>query len=281
MSLIKELLKPIFLSLVSTERTHIRTYKLITELAYRERLKSCKNEFARKYAQHFFSQTDEDGLTIEIIGRVSTSSRPTFLELGVGDGLENNSLILLSLGWEGSWYGGEKLAFDHNQSQRLKFKMQWIDKDNIIDIYQESLSYNRTSQHEIISIDLDGNDLDITEKLLKFGAKPNLFICEYNGILPPQSNWKMEYNGEHRWEGDSYFGASLGAFVELFKSHGYFLCACNPQTGSNAFFVRSEYRNKFPDIPNSISDIYQSPFYWIDNKFEHKISPNFIKSLTL
>jgi len=276
---IKELLRPIFGSLISSEKTIIRNYKILTEIMYKERLSNINNDFAKKFAKNYFSQTDEDGITLEIIKRVINKNEPTFLEFGVGDGLENNSLVLLSLKWRGSWFGGEDLAFKYNNRTRLQFEKIWINKDNILDLYNSSLKYHGVSQHELVSIDLDGNDLYLVEKMLEAGACPKLFICEYNGIFPPGSKWKMKYDDSHLWDGDHYYGASLRSFVDLFSRYNYFLCACNPQTGTNAFFVRSEYRNSFTDIPDSIEDIYIHPCYWVDNKFKHKITPKFISSI--
>jgi hypothetical protein len=51
------------------------------------------NRFGAKY----FSQGEEDGLTLEIIKRLGIKNG-TFAELGVGNGLENNTLILLASG---------------------------------------------------------------------------------------------------------------------------------------------------------------------------------------
>src|SRR5947209_3607764 len=59
------------------------------------------NRFGGKY----FSQADEDGITLEIIKRLGIKTG-TFAELGVGNGLENNTLILLANGWRGFWIGG-------------------------------------------------------------------------------------------------------------------------------------------------------------------------------
>ena len=50
---------------------------LLAEIVYRQRLSSCKNDFAKKYAKKHFSQTDEDGITIEIINRIK-STKKTF-----------------------------------------------------------------------------------------------------------------------------------------------------------------------------------------------------------
>jgi hypothetical protein len=49
-----------------------------------------------------FSQDGEDGIILEILRRVGVKSR-RFLEIGVGNGLENNTAFLLYQGWSGMW----------------------------------------------------------------------------------------------------------------------------------------------------------------------------------
>ena len=53
-----------------------------------------------------FSQSDEDGITLEIIRRLALS-RGCYAELGVGNGLENNTLVLAAIGWRGFWVGAQ------------------------------------------------------------------------------------------------------------------------------------------------------------------------------
>ena len=77
------------------------------------------NQFVR-YGKHCFSQSDEDGLTLEIIKRIGINDG-IFAEFGVGDGTENNTLFLLSLNWKGFWSGGEDIAFDVSKTKRLSF----------------------------------------------------------------------------------------------------------------------------------------------------------------
>ena len=38
---------------------------------------------------------------------------------------------------------------------------------------------------DLISVDLDGNDLYFCEELLKNGFRPSVFIVEYNAKFPP------------------------------------------------------------------------------------------------
>ena len=263
------------------QQTINRIDSIFEKDTFDKRISKCKNDFARNFARHHFSQSDEDGLTIEINKRIinAKENKNTFLELGVGTGCENNTLILLAMGWEGSWFGGEGLSFDHTISDRLKFQKIFISKENIKNIYEKSLAENNVDQHNLISIDLDGNDYEIVRSILEFKANPNIFIVEYNAIFPPEIRWKMPYNAKHTWNRDSYFGASLASFVDLFKSYNYFLCACNPSTGSNAFFVKNQYRDLFEDVPESINDVYMEPNYLGRGKNHWPISPKFISSI--
>ena len=100
-----------------------------------------------------FSQSDEDGITLEILKRLDIQ-KGSFLEFGVGDGTENNTLILLALGWNGMWFGGEDLIFNPTGSKKLNFKKVWITKENIYKLYESS-----SLKPDLISIDLDGNDI--------------------------------------------------------------------------------------------------------------------------
>jgi hypothetical protein len=59
-----------------------------------------------------FSQNDEDGILLEILRRLDIVDPRSFIEFGVGDGTENNTIILLAKKWRGAWVGGENLAFD-------------------------------------------------------------------------------------------------------------------------------------------------------------------------
>src|SRR5438477_11062884 len=56
-----------------------------------------------KYGYRVFSQNDEDGIVAEIFSRIGVTTE-TFVEIGVDDGTECNTLNLLALGWRGIWF---------------------------------------------------------------------------------------------------------------------------------------------------------------------------------
>jgi len=255
---------------------------LLAENIRLSRINKCRNEFARKYAARYLSQSDEDGLTCEIVNRIEKENgfiNKSFCEIGVGDGTENNTLVLLSKGWSGIWYGAERLLIDTECSDRLDFEKVWVDKENIVDLYEKGLKSQEVNDYTVLSIDIDGNDFYILETILESGYRPECIVCEYNGIFPPEVDWVMPYNAKHIAGKDHYYGASLGSLNNLLRSSGYFLCACNPSTGVNAFFVKNEYANSFKDVPDEIGRIYVDPYYMTGYSFRHHISPKFIENI--
>jgi hypothetical protein len=218
-----------------------------------------------KYGGKVYSQNDEDGITFEILRRMGIA-HGVFAEFGVGNGVENNTLGLAACGWSGIWVGAGDLAFETNpgRSVRLNFHYQkaWVTRSNILHLHRRGLDLIRQSQCDLISMDLDGNDYYFAEELLSSGAAPKVFIVEYNARFIPPIRFIIEYDDEHRWIGDDYFGASLASFVDLFQKHQYFLACCNI-TGTNAFFLQERYRPLFNDVPTAIEQLYASPKYFL------------------
>ena len=93
------------------------------------------NSFGKKC----FSQTDEDGITLEIINRLKIK-KGVFAELGCGNGTENNTIILASLGWKGFWIGTENLAFKYKNSKSFQFLKEWITKENVVEHFLKGLN---------------------------------------------------------------------------------------------------------------------------------------------
>ena len=217
------------------------------------------------YGGKVYSQNDEDGITFEILRRIGIS-HGVFAEFGVGNGVENNTLALAAAGWSGFWTGAGDLAFDTNpgRSAQPNFHYQkgWITLSNIVDFHRDGLTAIGRPRCDLISLDLDGNDYYFVDALLSSGVTPKLFIVEYNGRFIPPIKFKIDYDPDHLWAGDDYFGASLASFAALFETHDYFLACCN-LTGANAFFVRNEYRPSFGDIPTEIERLYATPKYFL------------------
>ncbi len=218
------------------------------------------NPFSR-FGNKCFSQTDEDGFTLEIIRRINPINK-TFLELGVGNGSENNTLVLKALGWSGQWIGNEDLLVPFSN-----YTKAFITKENILSLINVTPT--------VLSIDLDYNDYHILSEILS-KHRPDMFITEYNAKFPPPIDFVVPYNAKRVWDWTEYFGASLQAFANLVEDI-YFPVVCNPTTGANAFFVHNTYKSKFSEIPELLRDIFVPPRYQVETV--HNCHPQSIETL--
>jgi len=258
-----------------------RCTKLSDLLLYQQTLnlqKSHPNPLNR-FGKKCFSQTDEDGITLEIVRRLDITCNGVFAEFGVGNGLENNTLILACLGWRGFWVGGEKLAFHLVPSNKFTYIEGWITADNIAGLARKGMGFLQAGQIDVVSLDLDGNDIYFVRTLLENNVAPKLFIVEYNAKFPPPVRFQIQYNPDHRWSGDDYFGASLCSFTDLFTEHGYRLICCNSHTGANAFFIHADHQHLFRDVPTDIGDIYVGPRYHLYENYGHPASARVVEEI--
>ncbi len=274
---LKSILRKVFSLFTIGLVSNLRQANDLLLLRHWEYLKNNTRNPLNRYGAKYFSQNDEDGITLEIIRRLQIENG-VFVEFGVGDGSENNSLILLANGWKGFWVGGEELCFDPEiNTDHFCFLKRWVVLENIVGIYRAGLEQIKEKSVDVVSLDLDGNDYYLIEELLASAkSAPQLFIVEYNSQFPPPVRWRIPYNAKHVWACDDYFGASLVEFVDLMKRYGYSLICCN-FSGSNAFFVKEESLHLFPEVPEDISAIYCQPLYYNLQSCGHRTSPKSIE----
>lgn len=263
-------LRRFFISPVSTPLNELY------DLTLREQTEALRRNHVNplnRSGRKIFSQTDEDGITYEILDRLGVGIDGTYAEFGVGNGLENNTLALALRGFRGFWVGGQELAFSVPNSRKFTYLKNWITRDNIVALARQGMAAISASQLDVVSLDLDGNDLYFCDELLVNGILPKLFIVEYNAKFPPPTEFTIDYDPNHRWLDDDYFGASLSLFNKLFVKHGYRLVCCNAHSGANAFFVNERYAAAFDDVPTDIARLYIEPRYHLLRRYGHRNSP--------
>jgi len=194
-----------------------------------------------------YSQNDEDGIIREIFTRIGVTNK-VFIELGIGNGLENNTLALLFNGWKGLWIDSSSKSVndvkrhfaDIISKEYLQCIETFITKDNIDEVISSHIRYEEI---DLLSIDIDGNDYHIFNAITCIN--PRVVVIEYNAKFTPPILFCVDYDESHVWAFNDCFGASL-KFLEInFAEKGYCLVGCNI-TGSNSFFVRKDLvGNKF------------------------------------
>lgn len=234
-----------------------------------------------KYGKRYFSQADEDGILLEIIRRIGLS-RGVCVEVGAGNGLENNTLNLLVRGWPSVWIDGGGLAFNPKCNPKmLSFQQCFVTLENIVTTVSRGLEELGESVIEILSIDVDGNDGYFAEALLAAGHTPSVIVIETNEIVPPPIRFAQPYLASYVWDKTKNSGWSLQSLVDLLSGHGYRCVACNLQTGVNAFFVRSDHLSSFHDVPQDLEAIYVGrsahPIKFRDRRTE--VTPDLVELL--
>lgn len=261
---------------------HPHTARFVGEIqnSLRQQKQAAHPNPLTRQGRKFFSQNDEDGILREILRRIhgGDTRDKKFIEFGVGNGLENNTLLLVMQGWRGFWVGGEELALGLKPEHgKLAFHQGWINRETALAHYLRGCMYLDSAHIDVFSLDLDGTDLYVAEAILAAGHRPTVMVCEYNGKFPPPIEFTVPYDPKFTWNGSDYFGASLQSYVNLLTRYEYQLIACNI-TGANAFFVHKPYAEQFSDVPASIDQIFVAADYGFVTGIGHPIYRETIES---
>lgn len=218
-----------------------------------------------------WSQNYEDGMIAEIFRRIGPTTK-TFLEIGVGNGTENNTTLLLSAGWNGWWIEADPAHCDSISTQlqkmpeaarRLKVKQAFVSPDNINGLLAD-LAIPR--EVDLFSLDIDLNTYHIWAALDQF--RPRVVVMEYNAAFPPDQVWIHPLRADETWDYSQAYGASLKAFELLGTRFGYSLVGCD-FTGNNAFFVRNDLVKNLFSNPFTSENHYEPARYYLLHRLAH------------
>ncbi len=210
----------------------------------------------RAYAQ-VYSQCCEDGFIAEIFARIKPKHK-TFLEIGIEDGLQNTTRLLLEQGWQGIWIEGSsenasraKVNFaSYIESGHLKIIDSIVTAENVNSLLD---AVEAPSEFDFMSVDIDQNTTHVWRAL---GRKSRAACIEYNASLPPSAPLEVPYDPDAMWDGTNWFGGSLKTLELIGRDKGLNLVGCDP-IGVNAYFVRSD----------ETADLFCAPFT-AENHFE-------------
>jgi hypothetical protein len=222
-----------------------------------------------RYGFQVSSQNGEDGMIHEIFRRIGSGIR-VFVEVGVGDGHENNTAFLLAQGWTGVWIDGNDSFVDVIQKRAdlqggcLRFAVSFVSKESIAGLFGE---LQVPKEFDLLSLDIDQNTYYAWEGLTEF--RPRVVVIEYNATIPPDVDWKVHYDPHRSWDGTNNFGASLKAFENLGRRQGYCLVGCD-FLGANAFFVRQDLVADLFAAPYTADNHYEPPRYALLHRRGHR-----------
>jgi hypothetical protein len=210
-----------------------------------------------RFDASLYSQNGEDGVIAEILRRIGIQTG-FFVEIGIENGQENNTRLLLEQGWRGLWIeGSQELAGKAKAAYREFIAEGWltivhalVTAENINSILENA---KVPKQFDFFSIDIDQNTSHVW-RALRFTSR--IACVEYNASLPPSIPLEVPYDPSAAWDRTNWFGASLKALELIGSTKEMKLVGCD-LNGSNAFFVGA----------SEVGDAFLSPFT-AENHFE-------------
>jgi hypothetical protein len=182
------------------------------------------------------SQFGEDGMLRELINRLPQELlNRTAIEFGAWDGLHLSNIANLV---ESDGYRACFIEADIRRFNELKRNypightlvnrfVSTSGKGSLDYILKE---YELVLDPDVLSIDIDGNDLNVWKSLKLF--RPKIVVIEYNPTIP---------EGVHFIQDDNFnvkIGNSAKAIIEFAQETNYYLVGC---TETNLIFVDKKY----------------------------------------
>ena len=213
-------------------------------LKARKNYKNIKNISNTEFK--IYSQNGEDGI-LDYLTYSLGIERPKFLEIGVGDYSESNTRFI----FERTSPKGMVIDCINDLEKKIKKRVKvWkgdlkiINKEiNSKNALQLLNKHNMMNNLDLFSLDIDGVDYWVLDKLPKFFSK--IVVLEYNPTfgfdleitVPNISNFdrtKYHYS-------NLCFGMSFRAAVNLMDKKGFYFVGSN-FLNNNAFFVSKKYK---------------------------------------
>ena len=196
-----------------------------------------------------FSQWGDDGIIQYLIHKLEIPHK-TFIEFGVENYTESNTrFLILNNNWTGLVIDGSNANIQSIKNDAVSWACElyascaFITKENINSLIAE-VGFEK--EVGLLSVDIDGNDYWVWKEINCIN--PIIVIVEYNSLFGNALNCTVPYDPlfmrTQKHESNLYYGASLGALVDLAMEKGYCFIGCNSK-GNNAYFIRKDKVNGF------------------------------------
>jgi hypothetical protein len=195
-----------------------------------------------------YSQNGEDGILLYLFSVLGTTNK-IVLEVGSGDGIENNSAnLIINHGWTAHLFDASAERVEAARTFYRSARQTRIWPPTMTCTRVTPATIDRTVKAaglsgpiDLVSLDIDGIDYWVWDALTI--VDPRVVVVEFNNLWPAEATlsvpndpaFEPEYNSPC---GADFSGATLGAFVKLARRKGYRLVG-SERYGFNAFFVKN------------------------------------------
>ena len=167
-----------------------------------------------QHRQNYYSQNGEDGI-LEVLLEELGVTDGYFVEFGAWDGMHwSNTYRCYERGWAGCFIEGLASRFEilqKNVPDDRVLKIQTYLESSGPNSLDETLARHDVEQIDLLSIDIDSDDLAIWEGVQKY--QPPVVIIEYNSTIPFDTRYTNPKGKAH--------GSSALSITESAKRRGY------------------------------------------------------------
>ena len=188
------------------------------------------------------SQNGEDGIIDYLLQHIANPSE-TFVEIGAGDGTENNTAWLAIMKqYHGLMIEGsrEKTNICRTVFPLLNSGVQCINMFATQTTVRTIKSRMSRPDLDLLSVDIDGNDLYVVKTFLEMGLRPKILVLEYNASFGPNESVTIPYEEKFvyrdRMPDALYFGVSISGWRTFLEPRGYRFVTVD-RSGVNGFFA--------------------------------------------
>jgi len=163
------------------------------------------------------------------------------VDMAASDGYHQSSTLGLfaSSGWSGfavemdpeKFY---KLSYIYSEFRNAKLARNRVTPNNVVDLLK---SFEVPNDFDVLNLDIDSYDLEIITSILDSKFRPKIISMEINEKIPPGIFFTVNFDENHYWQGDHFYGCSIDAASEVIKSFDYILWQVE---NNNAFFISKE-----------------------------------------
>jgi len=211
------------------------------------------------YQKRVLSQWGQDGVLEKIFDTIGTTNK-YFVEFGSSgnDSGMGNTAYLRRRGFNGLLMDGSERPYNADvNDKKYEVNIEMVSASNINGLFEK---YNVPSEFDFLSIDIDGQDFHVWNKLDKYSARVVSIEMNYHiqagldKVMPLNDNWVWN-RGDIPGE---MYGSSITALKKLGNKKGYALVA---SCMSDVIFVRN-------DLVYNRGDVTDLLFKNINNEHE-------------
>lgn len=183
-----------------------------------------------------YSQCGEEGYIIYILSKIidfvniKQSQKFVAVDIGAWDGehLSNTKILEDDLGFN-------RVMIDGDTRGNASVYQAFVTAENISTVLMDA---GCPKIPELLCIDIDGNDIYVLDAIMMAGYSPLAVVAEFNPIHQPDLSLAIQYNPEHTWNEDDYYGFSFAAGQKWANKWGYTLIFQNDDL--NMYFVKND-----------------------------------------